>query len=111
MTAAISRSVELPPLLAYPERRRPVQGPLERAGIAVAAALRAQSTRGRASRLAPILAATERYAETVDGMSDAALRSAAREAGAALRVDVGQAADTVARVLAPVCEAAFRVLG
>jgi len=104
-------SVSLPPLLAYPERVWHLPGSLERAGVAVAAALRAQATRSRASGLLPILAATDRHAASLRGMSDAALRTAARDAGAALRADPRETIDSVARVLAPVCEVASRVLG
>jgi len=111
MSAMLAGSASLPPLLAYPERRWPRQGPVERAGIVVAAALLAHATRARAARLAPILTAVERHADTMRGLSDMALRDWAREAGAALRSDPARSVETVARVLAPVCEAASRVLG
>ena len=111
MSAVLSGPIGLPPLLAYPERRWTRQGPVERAGIAVAAALLAHATRARASRLAPILAAVARHAEAMRAQSDGALREWAREAGAALRADPTQSVEAVARVLAAVCEAASRVLG
>ena len=103
--------VSLPPLLAYPERAWHETGPLERAGTAVAAAVRARATSGRAAGLSPVLNAMDRYAPALRGLPDTALRTAAREAGAALRADPGENLAAIARVLAPVCEAASRVLG
>ena len=111
MSDAATRTVTLPPLLAYPERVWHLPGPLERAGTVVAAALRARATRARANGLVPVLEATERHAAGMRDMSDAALHAAARAAGAALRADPDESLDSVARVLAPVCEAASRVLG
>jgi preprotein translocase subunit SecA len=111
MSTAISGLAALPPLLAYPERRRPAEGPLDRAAVALAAALRARATRGRAARLTPVLAALDRHAGGLRGLTDSALQTAAREAGAGLRADRRQSVESVARVLAPLCEAAERVLG
>jgi preprotein translocase subunit SecA len=111
MSAETADLSALPPLLANPERRWRAPGIVERTGTAIAAALRAHATVGRAKRLVPMLAAVERLRSELRAISDTALRTVARDAGAALRADAGQSLDSVARVLAPVCEAASRVLG
>ncbi len=101
----------LPPLLAYPERRWHDHGALDRAGSALAAAIRSRVTFGRSARLAPIVDAAEALAPSVRHLSDEALRQAARAAGASLRRERSITLEASARVLAPVCEAAARVLG
>ncbi len=106
--AALDR---LPPLLAYPERRRAAQGPLDRAGAVAAAALRAKSGARRLARLLPVLRAAEALEAETRALSDDALRDAARAAGAALRRGRAVTPAMAAAVLAPVCEAASRMLG
>ena len=101
----------LPPLLAYPERRWHNPGALDRVGSALAASFRSRATFARSARLAPIVDAAEALAPSMRQLSDEALRQAARMAGAALRRERSLTPASSARVLAPVCEAASRVLG
>jgi preprotein translocase subunit SecA len=101
----------LPPLLAYPEREWPVESALDRLGTAIAARLRAGATRRRGARLSSILLATERNGAGLRGLTDIALRRDAIAAGAALRADRDATENSLARVLAVVCEASSRVLG
>ena len=110
MSGPASISPALPPLLAYPERRWRTQGALDRAGTAFTAALRSRATARRSDRLQPVVAATEALGPAMRLLSDAALREAARAAGAHLRRERTGTAATTARALAPICEAAARVL-
>ena len=111
MSGAPSASPGLPPLLAYPERRWQEPGALDRVGSALAAAFRSRATFGRAARFAPVVDAAEALAPSMRQLSDTALREAARMAGASLRRERSATPAASARVLAPVCEAASRVLG
>jgi preprotein translocase subunit SecA len=106
----MSQSLSLPQLLAYPERTWSPPGLVDRAATAVAAALCAKATQRRAAGLRPVLAAVDRLAPALRTMSDSCLRAAAREAGQALRAQP-DATNRIAGVLAPVSEAAARVLG
>ena len=113
MTAAIPR---LPPLLAYPERKWPAAGPLDRAATSLAAWLWARATERRASRLTAVLDAVDRLAPALRSVPDADVRDTARRGGMVLRAAAAgntrvPSPQVVAAVLAPVCEAAARALG
>ena len=111
MSGTHSAAPGLPPLLAYPERRWHNPGALDRAGSALAASFRSRATFARSAKLAPVVDAAEALAPSMRQLSDEALREAARMAGASLRRERSLTPESSARVLAPVCEAASRVLG